>query len=83
LFVCLFFDGYLFLYVGVNPASITASQLEKKQRELENEILDVKKRREQRELEKIEMERMREMQQKEAELEQMQGWEEKEEQFHR
>jgi len=63
--------------------NLTKSQLKEKQVKLHHEIEKVKERRAAREIEKEQMDLMREQMEKDAIIDAVEGWEEREEEFHR
>lgn len=63
--------------------TLTKKQLKEKQMKLHHEIEKVKERRAAREEEKLQMDLMREQMEKEAIIDAVEGWEEREEEFHR
>ena len=68
---------------GLSVSALSSEERMRKQRQLAAEIEDVKRRRAEREEEKMQMDLMREQMERERAAEQVQGWEEKEEEFHR
>lgn len=68
---------------GADPRILTKSHLYEKQSAAADEIAAIKARRAQREDEKAAMDALREQMNREAAMEQVDGWEEKEEEFHR
>lgn len=68
---------------GKSRQTLTKKQLKEKQIKLRHEIEKVKERRTARELEKEQMDLMREQMEKEAIIDAVEGWEEREEEFHR
>jgi len=68
---------------GVDPRKLTKDYQRKQRQDFQKEIEKVKKRREEREAEKAQMEEMRAQLQRDMDMEMIEGWEEKEEQFHR